>query len=562
MSRFVAPCVLALAIAAACPGARAQSARSLEPLGSPPVPAENPLTEAKALLGKALFWEEQLSVTGTVACGTCHRPMWSGTDPRAALAPASSTNPGPNRRFGDADDVLGAAGVPLHDRDGNYLESGAFGFVAQVGGRKSPTVVNAAFAPSLFWDGRATGEFRDPATQRVLIARGGALESQALGPLVDTAEMGHVGNDIVFVGERIATAAPLALASDVPARLAAWIGGRDYPALFAEAFGTREITAARIAFAIASYERTLVANRTPLDAELAGTPSLTPLERRGLDVYRRSDCAECHGGADLSDHAFHYIGVRPADEDPGRFARTGDPRDLGAFRTPTLRDVAARPPYMHDGSLATLEAVVDFYDRGGDFNAEHRSRFIRPLGLGADDKAALLAFLRRPLTDARVAAEQAPFDRPTLFTESDRVPSAVATHVPGPRAARAGDAAASRSPAIVAVEPPLFGSTNFTIVLARAPGNARAVLVVTAGDDGPRPAREVARIELRTDGSGADDGDASVQLDLGAPQWRRQTLTARFLVEDARAPSRYVATESIRFCVFDAGPSTDAGVSP
>ena len=134
MDRFVAPCVLALAIAAACQGAAAQTVGNLKPLGAPPVPAENPLTEAKVLLGKALFWDEQLSRTGTVACGTCHRPMWSGTDPRAALAPKTSTNPGSNHRFGDADDVIGAAGVPLHDRDGNYLESGAFGFGAQVGG--------------------------------------------------------------------------------------------------------------------------------------------------------------------------------------------------------------------------------------------------------------------------------------------------------------------------------------------------------------------------------------------------------------------------------------------
>src|SRR5688500_10110764 len=122
--------VLALA-AGACADAAAQvppPPPPLQPLGAPPVPAANPLTEAKINLGKALFWDEQLSRTGTVACGTCHRPMWSGTDPRTALAADASMNPGPNGELGDADDVSGSAGVPSHDAEGRYAETAAFGF--------------------------------------------------------------------------------------------------------------------------------------------------------------------------------------------------------------------------------------------------------------------------------------------------------------------------------------------------------------------------------------------------------------------------------------------------
>ena len=551
----------------------------LQPLGPPPVPRENRLSEANVLLGKTLFWEEQLSRTGTVACGTCHRPMWSGTDPRTALSPATSTNPGPNAVFGDDDDVLGSAGVPQHRADGAYVESAAFGFGPSVGGRKSPSAINAAFAPELFWDGRAGGTFRDPETGTILIAQGGALENQALGPLVDTAEMGHAGNTIITVGERIVAARPLALASDVPGTLSQWIAGRGYPALFQEVFGTPRISAARIAMAIASYERTLIANRTPLDAELSGTPSLTALERRGAEVFVQHDCAQCHGGAQLTDNLFHNIGVRPAAEDPGRQARTGNPADLGAFRTPALRDVAQRPPFMHDGSLATLEAVVDFYDRGGDFAAPNKSPLIRPLRLTPADKAALLAFLRRPLTDARVAAELPPFDRPTLFTESARVP----VHAPLPRpnaalsrllgrletpaAQRRAAADAPRptattraavpggsghSPTIVALEPPLIGNTNFTVVLAHARGGARATLVVAAADPGIHavlPFRNGISIEVFTDGDALDDGDVSAQLSLDQPGWEGRTFFARFYVEDPGARRGLAVSEAVRFTV-------------
>lgn len=520
---------------------------ALQPLGAPPVPPENPLTAAKVALGKALFWEEQLSVTGTVACGSCHRPVSGGSDPRNKLAPVSSLNPGRDGAFGTADDVQGSPGVAAHTAAGDYTPSADFGFAPQVGGLRSPSAVNAAYSPLLFWDGRAVGAFRDPANGAVLIPSGGALENQALGPVVNAIEMAPAGASVATIGERLARVRPLALASDIPGALRAWIRGRDYPALFAEAFGTPELSAARIAMAIASYERTLVSTQTPLDLELAGTPALTPLERQGLGVFLLADCAACHGGGLLSDSDFHNIGVRPASEDAGRFARTGDPADLGAFRTPGLRNVELRAPYMHNGRFATLEEVVEFYDRGGDFDAPNKDPRIRPLNLSAGQKQALAAFMRRPLTDPRVAAELAPFDRPTLFGESGRAPAIVGEGTPG---------GSGIVPTIGALEPPLLGNRNFTVTVSRARAGASAILVVGRTDPGLQrtvPPGNFAEISTVLRGAGPGDGHASVQLDLGDdPRLIGKELYGRFYIADPQAPDGLAITKAFRITVFGA----------
>src|SRR5687768_8038765 len=281
-----------------------------QPLGAPPIPAGNAQTDAKIALGQALFWEEQLSVTGTVACGTCHRPFAGGGDPRSALAGVDSTHPGPDAIVGTADDIIGAQGVPVHRADGGYQVDPTFGFAPQVGGRSANAAVNAAYSPTLFWDGRAGGAFTDPDTGELLIAQGGALENQALGPVVNSVEMSPLGAVVNAVPLRIARAVPLVLADEIPAPLSDWIDGRDYPALFAEVFGTPDLSAARIALAIASYERTLFSNQTPFDSENGGTAALTDLERQGRQVFVQTECAACHSGALLSDNQFHYIGVR------------------------------------------------------------------------------------------------------------------------------------------------------------------------------------------------------------------------------------------------------------
>lgn len=515
------------------------------PLGQPPIPAGNPQTAAKIQLGAALFWEEQLSVTGTVACGTCHRPFGGGGDPRTALAGVSSINPGRDGMLGTGDDLHASAGVPAHGADGLYQSIATFGMASQVGTRRASSAVNAAYAPLLFWDGRAGGSFADPLTAQVLIPQGGALENQALGPLVNTVEMAFTGATVNTIGNRLTSVRPLALAVNVPDSLSGWIAGRDYPALFAEVFGSSTITAARIAMAIAAYERTLNANQTPLDAERGGTPSLTNAERAGQQVFVANDCAACHAGALVSDNQFHYIGVRPVDDDLGRFVQTNNPPDRGAFRTPSLRNAELRAPYMSSGRFMTLEQVVDFYDRGGDFNAPNKDPRVRPRNLTPQQKANLVAFLKRPLTDPRVAAETGPFQRPTLFTESDRIP-----HIVG--SARTGSGAIA--PQIGAIEPPLLGNTNFTVSVSNALGGAAATLVISRTDPGLQgsvPSGDFASHAIALGGAGNGAGTGSVNVNLGNdPALLGQVLYGRFYIADPGAADGLAITQAFRITVF------------
>src|SRR5690606_19959820 len=144
----------------------------------PPQPPENPINPSKVRLGKALFWDEQISSTRTVSCGTCHIPAGGGSDPRSLVSPLA-VHPGPDGLFGGDDEILGSPGVPLAGADGLYLSRSHFGLTDQPTSRRAMPSVIAGYSPRLFWDGRAEGEFRDPITKEVLIATGGALESQA-----------------------------------------------------------------------------------------------------------------------------------------------------------------------------------------------------------------------------------------------------------------------------------------------------------------------------------------------------------------------------------------------
>ncbi len=513
-----------------------------------PIPAENPMTAGKVALGKTLFWEEQLSQTGTVACGTCHRPDAGHSDPRTAIGGAQSTHPGPDGRIDTREDnILGSPGVPLHSRDGHHQPSALFGMSVQVGGRKSPPVTSAAYAPQLFWDGRASSSFRDPLTGAVLIVNGGALESQSLAPLLDTSEMGHVGNTISDAVGRLNGVRPLALAEDVPAALASWIGGRDYPALFNEVFGTPAVTPARMAFALASYQRALNETTTPFDLELTGTPSLTAQERLGREVFVEMECDICHAGVLHTDDSFRYLGVRPTGDDPGRFALTGDPEDRGAFRTPSLRNVAARAPFMHNGGLATLEQVVDFYVRGGDFDAPNKDPLMHPRALEPARRQALLAYLRNALTDPRISAELPPFDRPTLFSESARVPRIIGVGVSG----------AAGVLVIGANEPPYSRNSKFTISVSGARPGATATLILSRVDPGIRrtlPSGGVARIATSVQaGNAVSGGYASVQINFAnQPALAGETLFGRLYIDDPTAPGRLAVTRAFRIKVFGA----------
>lgn len=519
-------------------GAHAQGGpgpNQLLPLPAVPVPAGNPQTAAKVALGHALFWDEQLSKTGTMACGTCHAPTAGGSDPRLPAMVAQSRHPGPDGILGTADDVTGALGVPLHDAEGRYLGSPVFGVRPQVGSRQAISAVNAAYATRLFWDGRAGAVFTDPDSGAVLLSAGGALENQALGPLVNSSEMSHQGGTLADMRSRIGAVRPLRLASELPATLSAWIGTRGYPELFAEAFGSGEITAARIAMAMAAYQRTLTTDQTPHDRDLRGDPTaMTPAEQQGRQVFLSAGCQRCHGGALLSDNNFHYIGVRPQAADPGRFAVTGVNGDRGRMRTPMLRNIERSAPYMADGRFATLEEVVDFYNRGGDFTAPNLAAQMAPLGLSPTQRAQLVTFLRRPLTDPRLLDESGPFARPRLYSESAAVPVPVGSAIGG----------SAGLPRLVAIEPPLAGEPDFTVAIDRAaPQSAARILLTLAPSTSPEDTAL-----LRVDSSVGANGVLSQDLTLPAdPGLAEQDLYLRVWIADPSAPGGWSATGSVRF---------------
>lgn len=519
------------------------------PLPPPLAPAGNPVTTAKANLGKALFWDEQLSTTRTVACGSCHQAKSGGSDPRAIAGSVRALNPGADGVAGTADDVVGSPGVVLNDGTGQYDWSSVFGLREQVTGRHSPSHINAAYDPLLFWDGRAANAFLDPVSGDTVLRAGAALESQSAGPPVSSGEMGHTARNWNDVATRVAGVKPLALSTFVPADLAAWINGRTYPQLFQEAFGSAAITPARIILAIATYERTQFSNQTPFDSVLAGTATLRPVEEAGRALFGALPCARCHAGALTSNGAFHYIGVRPAAEDSGRAAITHNPADLGAMKTPSLRNVALRASFMHDGRFHTLAEVVDFYDRGGDFNAPNKDPLIVPLGLTPPQKSQLIAFMGRPLTDPRVAAGTSPFDHPSLYSESELVPQVLAGAVAG---------SGGFAPAPVALEPPLAGNPQFSIGVSGALGGASAVLVIDAAEPPPGAAvpasGSFARLVTTLEGSGAGAGYGSVSLAIpDQPALYGQTLYGRWYVTDPAAPGGVANSASFRFRVFGAG---------
>jgi cytochrome c peroxidase len=290
------------------------------PLGLGPRPAapDNQLSAERVHLGRKLFFDPILSADNTVACASCHRP---------------------ERGF--------ASG-----------EARPLGIRGQRTRRKPPTLFNRAYGTAFFWDGRDT-----------------SLESQALRPIEDPAEMG----------------------AKLPQVVRRLDGDREYHRLFAAAFDDG-VTAANLGKALAAFERVLLRGDSPIDRfrERGEHAALTPAQRHGLWLYEsKARCWRCHGGANFSDEQFHNTGVSWGKEplDLGRFTVTGREADRGKFKTPTLRGVRLTGPYMHDGSLATLEAVVDFYNRGGGANPQ-RDPLLAPLGLSAGEMRDLVAFLR------------------------------------------------------------------------------------------------------------------------------------------------------------------------
>jgi len=524
-----------------------------------PVPPQNPITVDKAALGKVLFWDEQLSSTGTTACGTCHIPAAGGADPRVLDANIFSTHPGADSRFGTPDDVQASPGVPRTSANGQYVFDPAFRLDAQVTGRTAPSAINAGAATRLFWDGRAEGPFADPLTGTVLIPVGGALENQALGPPLSGAEMAHESRDWTEVLTRLQNSKPLDLAADVPLALEQWIADRTYAELFEAAFGDDELTAGRVAMAIATYERTLLSDETPDDQARNGTPTaLTPLEAQGKQLFydNQIGCAICHSGVFFADNQFHYTGVTPAAEDPGRFAVTGNPQNLGMLRTPGLRNVGLRGPFFHNGSAQTLEEVVAFYNRGGDFNAPNKAPAIRPLGLSPQQQSALVAYLRNGLTDDRVAQESPPFDRVTLFSDDPTLAGTLyGTATPG---------TGGVAPKMVCHEPPSIGNPSFTLAVSDALGGARAFLMITNRDvPGGVPFRGATSFVSSSSGrsrllsagnlAGIGNGQGYGSLSLSLPSSSSDAgvqLYAQWFVIDPAAAGGVSASEAVRFTLY------------
>jgi cytochrome c peroxidase len=239
------------------------------------------------------------------------------------------------------------------------------GIRGQKGNRKAPSFINAvyAFTPDTFWDGRAK-----------------SLEEQAKGPIANPIEMGHT-HDACTQG--IA-------------------GVKGYAPFFTKAFGDDKVTIDRIAEAIAHYERTRVSGNSPYDKWKAqkdkGAGEAASDLKLGEELFNgKAKCVQCHVGNAFTDSMFHNLGIG-YDEKTGKFADegrakiTGKKEHTGAFKTPGLRDTALHPPYMHDGSLPTLEAVVEHYDKGGTPNPYLDQKMVK-LGLTADEKKALVKFM-------------------------------------------------------------------------------------------------------------------------------------------------------------------------
>jgi cytochrome c peroxidase len=300
-----------------------------------PVPADNPMTAAKVELGKQLYFDKRLSIDETVSCASCHDPEkgWSNSDTFAT------------------------------------------GIKGQRGGRSAPTVINSAYHPLQFWDGRAS-----------------QLEGQALGPIQNPIEMGHTMDACV----ECLNAIP------------------GYKKQFQEVFKT-DVTAEGIAKAIAAFERTVLSGDAPYDRYKAGDKkAMSEAAVRGMELFfNKARCSACHTGPNFSDAAFHNLGVSIDKKEPdeGRKVISKLEGDRGSFKTPTLREIARTAPYMHDGSLKTLEDVIEHYNKGGTPNPQLDEE-IFPLNLSADEKADLVTFMKEGL-----ASKSYPLVKPPKLPE-------------------------------------------------------------------------------------------------------------------------------------------------
>lgn len=246
--------------------------------------------------------------------------------------------------------------APFAFTDGKPVSTGIKG---QKGGRSAPASLNRLFSKAQFWDGRAA-----------------TLEEQSVGPFINPIEHGFANHDEM-----------VAKMKKIPG----------YRKLFKDVFG-EDITIDGVGKAIASFQRTILSGNSPADRfDLGGDEkAISPEAQKGLVLFReKARCTKCHSGFNFTDEKFHNLGIGwdTGTVDLGRYMVTGNAEEIGAFKTPTLREISRSAPYMHDGRFKTLEEVVNFYNKGGVKNP-HQDNLIIPLELTDEEKRDLVAFLR------------------------------------------------------------------------------------------------------------------------------------------------------------------------
>jgi cytochrome c peroxidase len=300
------------------------------------------MSEAKVTLGGLLFADTRLSVTGDYSCASCHRPALAFTDGRAT--------------------AVGATG--------------------QRHRRNTPSLLNVAYNASFGW--------ADPTTT--------TLEAQHRIPMFN--------------------ADPVELGTDAARMLDALRADESFMARARAAFGTVPLDLDRVIDALASYVRSLIVADSPFDRHLYYDEELNPAARQGLQLFfsERLGCSQCHASFNLSgpvrtaampdvELVFHNTGLTARTLDRGLGMHTGRPEDDGAFRAPSLRNVARTAPYMHDGSLPTLQAVVAFYASGGRDHPNKRAE-LRSFTLSDSETDALIAFLESLSSPASVGLRE------------------------------------------------------------------------------------------------------------------------------------------------------------
>lgn len=471
-----------------------------------PVPAQNPITEAKRVLGKILFWDEQLSSDNTVACATCHTPGIGGGDARRRRTA------GFDGVLNTPDDVFGSPGVMQADVLGNYLRSAQFGLGAQATGRNSPDFMNGAYGPQMFWDGRASGTFRDPVTNAILIPTGGALESQAVGPIVNSVEMAHMNRDWTAVTTKLQGVRPMGLARGLQADVAAVLTpSTTYASLFQAAFGDAAVTPSRIAFAIATYERTLYPNDTPFDRTQNGQAGgLTPQQQQGFQAFQASNCIACHVAPQFTGNGFRNIGLRPPQEDTGQQGITGVAADAGKFKVPSLRNAGLKTSFMHNGQFTNIGQVIGFYARAPGAAPQfpqNQDPLMATVNVPPPAAQVITDFIVNGLRDARVANQTFPFDVATLWS------SRSTDHV----VILGGGSSGSGGlvPGMIAATPPVIGNQDFKFGVQGALGGATARLAMSTKP--PVAGVIAAEMELgpiTLNDVGAGNGYGTVQWDI------------------------------------------------